>query len=84
VKNRALEMEIKDCLRWIELQNRDMEMSEIEETAHSEHEHEEDRGDSLSSVIRNIEIEKMPKEEMSIIRHELVRILQRVDEMMGN
>lgn len=29
VKNRAIEMEIKECLRWIELQNRDLEMSEI-------------------------------------------------------
>jgi hypothetical protein len=41
-------------------------MSEIQETAQSEH--EEDKGDSLSSVIRSIEIEKMPKEEMTVIR----------------
>ena len=47
-------MEIKECLRWIDLQNRDLEMSEIQETAQSEH--DEDRGDSLSSVIRSIEI----------------------------
>lgn len=45
-------MEIKDCLRWIELQNRDLEMSEIDETNPSDH--SDDRGDSLSSVIRNI------------------------------
>jgi hypothetical protein len=29
-------------------------MSEIDETIPSEHEHESDRGDSLSEVIRNI------------------------------
>ena len=56
-------------------------MSEIEDTTQSEH--EEDKTDnSLSSVIRNIEIEKVPKEEMSIIREELVNILQKVDNLM--
>ena len=82
-------MEIKDCLRWIELQNRDFDMSEMAETTPSEHgeqgeqgehgEHGEitpsdttpsDQGEdhSLSSVIRGIEIEKVPKEEMGVIR----------------
>jgi hypothetical protein len=41
-----------------------MEMSDIQDTAHSEH--SEDY--SLSSVIRNIEIEKVSKEEMTVIR----------------
>lgn len=30
VKNRAIEMEIKECIRWIDQQNRDLEMSEME------------------------------------------------------
>ncbi len=74
-------MEIKECLRWIDQQNRDLQMSEIQETAQSEH--EEDKGDSLSSVIRSIEIEKMPKEEMTVIRDQLVKILEKVDNLMA-
>lgn len=80
VKNRAIEMEIKECIRWIDQQNRDLEMSEMEDTMQSEHKDEKD--DSLSSVIRNIELEKVPVEEMSIIREELVRILKKIDNLM--
>lgn len=80
VKNKAIEMEIKDCLRWIELQNRDFDMSEMAETTPSEQGEQgeitpsdttpSDQGEdhSLSSVIRGIEIEKVPKEEMGVIR----------------
>lgn len=45
-------------------------------------EHKDERDDSLSSVIRNIELEKVPVEEMSIIRDELVRILKKIDNLM--
>jgi DNA-binding FrmR family transcriptional regulator len=58
VKNRVIENEIKECIRWIDQQNRDLEMSEMEETMQTEP--KDERDDSLSSVIRNIEIEKVP------------------------
>lgn len=51
-KNRALQMEIKECIRWIDQQDRQLEMSEMEQTMQSQHKDEKD--DSLSSVIRNI------------------------------
>ena len=55
-------------------------MSEFAETTPSEH--SEDKEGSLSSVIRSFEIEKMPKEEMAIIRQELTRILDKLDQIM--
>ncbi len=37
VKNRAIEMEIRECIRWLDLQNRDLELSDIEDTMQSSH-----------------------------------------------
>ena len=54
-------------------------MNEIHDTAHSEHFDDH----SISSVIRSIEIEKMPKEEISEIRDELLKILEKVDKLMS-
>lgn len=56
VKNRAIEQEIKECLRWIDQQNRELEMSEMEETMQSSPEGERD--DNLSSIIRHIDNEQ--------------------------
>ena len=53
----------------------------MEETA--DHPEATERDDSWSSVIRNIEIEKVPLEEMSVIRNELMRILEKVDIFMA-
>lgn len=66
VKEKALEREIKECLRWIDEQSRE-ELS-IEETQEP------------SIILKSFEeIEHMPLSEISIIRNEILHLLRRVD-----